>query len=111
MADPVWLLLMFDLPVKTKEQRRLASRYRTTLLDLGFNQIQLSVYAKYVINASGIRGVLIPIRNSIPPQGAVRMIKLTDDQWAGSYRFYGAQEVEVEETPTQLGLFDSSHEK
>ena len=35
MADPVWLMVMFDLPVKTKNERKLANRYRHVLLDLG----------------------------------------------------------------------------
>ena len=50
MADPVWLMVMFDLPVKTKNERKLANRYRHVLLDLGFDRMQLSVYAKYYLN-------------------------------------------------------------
>ena len=105
MADPVWLLLMFDLPVVTKEQRRRATKYRKMLLDLGFSQTQLSVYSKYLLNGAGVRGLLPWVRDSIPPNGAVRMIRLTDEQWASMYRFHGPNSLPPEDRPEQLGLF------
>lgn len=105
MADPVWVLLMFDLPVGTKEQRRRATKYRKTLLDLGFSQVQLSVYSKYLVNASGLRGLIPWVRDGIPPDGEVRMLRLTDEQWAATYRYYGPAQISVEAKPEQLGLF------
>ena len=105
MADPVWLLLMFDLPVKTRQQRKRYTQYRKMLLDLGFTQTQLSVYSKYLVNAAGVRAILPWVRDGIPAHGAVRMIRLTDDQWAGMYRFYGPEPVEPEPRPEQLALF------
>lgn len=104
MADPVWVMVMFDLPVATKPQRRLATKYRKNLLDLGFSMIQFSVYAKYVINATGLRSMLPIIRSEIPPNGEVRVLRLTDEQWAATYRYYGVAEVAVEAIPEQLGL-------
>ena len=105
MADPVWLLVMYDLPVKTKPQRRDATRYRHLLLDFGFIGIQYSVYCKYLVNATGVRSMLPDLKRSIPPSGEVRILRLTDEQWASTYRFYGPTEVEIEGRPTQLVLF------
>lgn len=98
---------MFDLPVLTKEHRRRATQYRKLILDLGFSQVQLSVYSKYLVNASGVRSLLPPIRDLVPPQGDVRMLKLTDEQWASTYRYFGANQIPVESKPEQLGLFIS----
>ncbi len=105
MADSVWLLVMFDLPVKTKDQRRSATHYRHLLLDLGFLSVQYSVYCKYLINASGVRALLPPLRTAIPPSGDVRILRLTDEQWASTFRFHGPSEVRVEDQPRQLDLF------
>ena len=41
--DPVWCVVMFDLPVATKEQRKEATRFRHLLLDEGFWMLQYSV--------------------------------------------------------------------
>jgi CRISPR-associated protein Cas2 len=104
VADPVWALVMFDLPVITKEQRRRAAGYRRLLLDSGFSMIQLSVYSKYLVNATGLRSLLPGIRANIPPGGAVRLIRLTDEQWAATYRYFGPGELPMEPKPEQLGL-------
>ena len=40
----MWLYVMFDLPVETKSQRRVAARFRKDLLKDGFTMHQFSVY-------------------------------------------------------------------
>ena len=105
MADAVWVMVMFDLPVVTTEQRRRATRYRKMLLDLGFTQVQLSVYSRYLVNATGLRSMLPVIKSQIPPDGAVRLLRLTDEQWAGTYRYWGQRDIPVDNHPEQLGLF------
>jgi CRISPR-associated protein Cas2 len=106
MADKMWVLVMFDLPTLTKPQRRAAGKYRLLLRDLGFGMTQLSVYSKYLVNATGLLPILPELKRNVPANGEVRVIKLTDDQWAGMYRYYGPVETKVEPAPTQLALFD-----
>ncbi|WP_201517871.1 CRISPR-associated endonuclease Cas2 [Gulosibacter hominis] len=106
MADPVWLLLMFDLPVKEPEQRRVASKYRKLLLDEGFSMIQLSVYVRHLINGTAAIPVIEFLKNNVPAQGHVRILRLTDDQWARGWRLYGSEYIEPEAPPDALVLFD-----
>ena len=40
------ILVFFDLPVKTKEERGAAAKFRNFLLMDGYHMIQLSVYAR-----------------------------------------------------------------
>ena len=96
---------MFDLPVMTKAQRRGANKYRLMLYEAGFAQVQFSVYAKYLVNATGVRGLLPTLRAEIPDDGEVRVLRLTDEQWAGTYRSFGRVQVASEAIPTQLDLF------
>lgn len=103
MGDRMWALVMFDLPTKTKVQRRHATQYRNQLLDLGFSQVQLSVYSKLLVNASGIRAML-PILRNVPPNGEVRILRLTDQQWASTWRYYGDRQIENHQQPEQLLL-------
>lgn len=105
MADSMWVLLMFDFPVKTAPQRHDATTYRNRLLDLGFSQIQFSVYLKYLVNSSGFRYLLPRLRQPIPDDGHVRIVKLTDEQWAASYRYFGQATLIPENRPEQLALF------
>lgn len=105
MADPMWLLVMFDLPVKTKRQRHDANQYRHILLDQGFDMVQLSVYCKYYLSSNSVRKDITILKSNVPAGGSVRVMKVTDQQWASTLRFAGPKEVEVEAPPEQLMIF------
>ena len=96
MADPVWLMMMFDLPVKTKNERKLANRYRHVLL---------SVYAKYYLNGNATGSDLFRLQVEVPPGGAIRIMRFTDAQWAGSIRHLGPEVQQMEEKPEALDIF------
>ena len=65
----MWCLVMFDLPVKTKEQRHDATEFRNVLLDLGYSMVQFSVYARYTPTQSGNRTTIRVIKKNLPPSG------------------------------------------
>ena len=44
----MWIICMFDCPVRTRTETRKATRFRNTLLDNGFVMKQFSVYLKPV---------------------------------------------------------------
>ena len=86
--DAMWCLVMFDLPVETKKQRREATRFRNDLLDWGFCMVQFSVYVKYW-----------------PTGGQVRVLALTDRQWSTGLRFEDAKPRKECGSPEQLMIF------
>lgn len=104
-SDPVWCVVMFDLPVKTKNQRNLANGFRNQLLDLGFVRVQLSVYAQYLPLAARVSRIVGQIKRNLPPGGDVRVISITDTQWSKAVRFSNAVEQSAEEAPAQLSIF------
>ncbi|GFZ83521.1 CRISPR-associated endonuclease Cas2 [Nesterenkonia alkaliphila] len=106
MADPVWLLVMFDLPVQTKAQQKAANQFRNLLLDLGCSRVQFSVYARYFPNASQSHRVVKNIEENISPGGAVRIMRFSDAVWSSMKRFEAeGQAIEAEEPEDQLLLF------
>ncbi len=46
-----WLLVVFDLPVLSREQRQRATAFRKYLLDEGFVMVQWSVYTRALVRA------------------------------------------------------------
>ncbi len=100
------MIVMFDLPVKTKAQRSAATRYRNELLDFGFDRVQLSVYGMYFPNAARSQSVLNDVRAAIPPGGAVRVLRLSDAVWGSMKRYEGEREQQPEPKREQLLLFD-----
>lgn len=105
MADPVWLLVMFDLPTLEKEQRRGANAYRKLLLNKGFSRAQLSVYCRYMINGTAAIPIVDFLKETVPDDGYVRILQLTDHQWGKGWHLYGKNYISPEEPPDQLLLF------
>ncbi|QNE88579.1 CRISPR-associated endonuclease Cas2 [Corynebacterium incognita] len=103
--EPVWCIVMFDLPVGTKRERSEATRFRNQLQDLGFGRAQFSVYVQYFPLAARVANVVKILKTQLPRGGDIRIISVTDVQWAKAIRFSRAQEAKTEETPTQMTIF------
>ncbi len=100
----VWLLAMFDLPVETKDNRRDYVRFRRVLLKDGFMMLQFSVYARYIPSEEAAEAHRRTVKSAIPPLGQVRVIAITDHQFAKMEVFYGRKPRKPEE-PAQILLF------
>ena len=79
-----WLLVMFDLPVGTKEERRQASRFRLELLDLGYFMMQESVYARNCVSQEKYSQHLSDVRAIAPTRGLINAFFITEKQWLSS---------------------------
>ncbi len=101
----MWCLVMFDLPVETKSQRREASRFRHSLIDWGFSMVQLSVYVKYWPTGGHDKTTINAIKRNLPAGGQVRVLALTDRQWSTGLRFEHAKAKPSDPMPEQLMIF------
>jgi CRISPR-associated protein Cas2 len=101
----VWLFAMFDLPVKTKAEKRAYVRFRNLLLDNGFSQMQYSVYTRFCAGDEAAQTYRKRIRSELPADGHVRLLSVTDRQFGKMQIFHGRKRADVEEQPTQLSLF------
>ncbi|WP_372004680.1 CRISPR-associated endonuclease Cas2 [Tistrella mobilis] len=78
----MWLMVFFDLPVRTREQRRRATRFRKALKDDGFLMLQFSVYARVCRGQDAVDKHIRRVRVSLPREGSVRTLQITDKQYA-----------------------------
>ena len=76
-----WMLVMFDLPVLTKAQRRTATEFRNALLEDGFFMVQFSVYTRACPDVDRMEKHAERLRKMVPEAGNVRVLFLTDAQW------------------------------
>lgn len=103
--DSMWALLMFDLPTTTKAERRQYTQFRNLLLDNGFVRTQYSVYARYAPSGVLTQRLVNVIKAGVPPGGEVRILHVTDKEWANTIRFSNARELSAESAPEELMLF------
>jgi len=76
------MIVFFDLPTETGEDKRAYRRFRKLLLDNGFLMMQESVYCKLLINSSAEKAVGDVIRKNKPKSGLVQMLTITEKQFA-----------------------------
>lgn len=79
-----WLLVLFDLPVTTKSERRKATRFRNDLLDKGYLMLQYSAYARCAVTLDKRKPLLNELKTIAPDTGNIQCIFITDAQWGQS---------------------------
>jgi len=99
----MWLMAMFDLPVKTKKQRARANRFRKQLIEIGFTRLQLSVYGRFCASEDATKSPRSAIKRMLPPGGEVRVYAITDRQF-GRAEIYACRKPIPTEEPPQLFL-------
>jgi len=102
-----WLIVAFDLPVGTPEQRKRATGFRNYLVDDGFQMMQFSVYARACVSFARQETHLERLKKHLPPEGSVRAIFVTRAQWERSFVIQGApaSQKEAEALPEQIQLW------
>ena len=80
-----WILVMFDLPVGTKEEIRIATHFRRSLLDDGYVMMQFSVYMRSCADYERMQKHAKRLQIFTPSGGNVRAIFITDKQWEKSF--------------------------
>ncbi|TAM51839.1 MAG: CRISPR-associated endonuclease Cas2 [Acidobacteria bacterium] len=101
----VWLIAMFDLPVKERDERREYRQFHDLLVSEGFLRLQFSVYARYFQSEEASEARRRRLCVSLPPGGQVRLLSVTDHQFGKMEVFHGKLRAEPERRPEQLSLF------
>lgn len=73
--------VLFDLPTNTKEDRRLATKFRQFLLSDGFDMLQYSVYTRLCANRDIAEKHLLRVKMNAPRNGSIRLLYLTEHQF------------------------------
>ena len=75
------MLVFFDLPVKTKLQRGVATRFRSFLIKDGYHMIQYSLYARVCNGMDAVEKHEKRLRAQLPQNGSVRLLVVTEKQY------------------------------
>jgi CRISPR-associated protein Cas2 len=101
----MWVFVLFDLPVGTKKERKAANKFRHSLLDLGFEMTQFSVYLKFCAGKEQAEALARQVEAEMPPSGKVHLIYITDKQYENIRTYRGRKREPSAKTPNQLVLF------
>lgn len=93
------LLVFFDLPVSTSDERRAAARFRKFLMKDGYNMMQFSVYVRPCNGWDSVETHVARVRAEVPRKGAVRVMAVTEKQFNSIQVMVGTKSVY--DTPMQ----------
>ena len=76
------IIVMFDLPVETLENKRDYRKFRKFLIKKGFLMMQESIYCKLALNQTMAGLIANAVKENKPPEGLVQMMLITEKQYA-----------------------------
>jgi CRISPR-associated protein Cas2 len=100
----LWLFVFFDLPVGTKAERRMATRFRNFLKDDGYMMLQWSVYARVCRGEEAVEKHIRRVTKNLPTKGSVRALQVTDRQYDRMRLLLGEAKRSERVAPAQMVL-------
>ena len=98
-------MVLFDLPVETKKDRKNYTVFRKGMMKSGFTMFQFSAYLRHCPSRENAETHINRVRKQLPPRGHVGILTITDKQFGMMQIFYGKTEKEKPPIPQQLELF------
>ena len=101
----MWLMVFFDLPTDTKQQRKASAMFRKRLLADGFMMFQFSIYIRNCPSKENADVHAQRVRGLLPKEGKVGIPCVTDKQCGSMELFYGSRKTTLPIGYHQLELF------
>lgn len=100
----MWMMVMFDLPVTTAEERSAASQFRHFLLDEGFEMSQFSVYFRFIGERERSLPIIKRVKVRVPANGKVSILQFTDRQFGEIISIQDRTVGKMPDIPDQLTI-------
>ena len=89
------IIVFFDLPTETGDDRRNYRKFRKALVKNGFIMLQESVYCRMISSPSVEMSVKKMIKDNKPPKGLVQFLSVTEKHFAKMEYVVGEHSSEV----------------
>ncbi|MBS4900179.1 MAG: CRISPR-associated endonuclease Cas2 [Clostridiales bacterium] len=76
------VVVFFDLPTESLENKREYRTFRKFLIKKGFLMMQESVYCKLALNQTVSNAIVDSVKNNKPKDGVVQLLVITEKQFA-----------------------------
>ena len=89
------ILVMFDIPITTAEDKRTYRLFRKYLLQSGYLMMQESIYIKLVLNQTNSQLAIRSLYRNKPSVGLVQALTITENQFSKMEYIIGTVESDV----------------
>lgn len=92
------IIVFFDLPTETPEDKRNYRRFRSFLIKNGYIMLQESVYAKLALNKTVVKSSIEALRNNKPNCGDIQVLTITENQFSRIEYIVGEKKTDIIDT-------------
>lgn len=96
------MILMFDMPTETVEERKAYRKFRKFLLSEGFIMHQFSIYSKLLLNNSANKAMIDRLQANNPKKGSITLLTVTEKQFARMIYLNGERDMSVANSDNRL---------
>lgn len=96
------MILMFDMPTDTSDDKKAYRQFRKFLLNEGFIMHQYSVYSKLLLNNSASNAMLARLKENNPKKGSISLLTVTEKQFARMVYLHGERDASIGNTDSRI---------
>ena len=101
----MWVLVLFDLPTSTRQERKEYARFRKDIMGDGFTMFQFSIYFRHCPSKESANMHIKRVKQMLPAFSHVGILCITDKQF-GDMEIFSRRTKSVQlSVPLQLELF------
>lgn len=89
------LMVMFDLPTETAQDRKNYRQFRKALLSEGFIMMQESIYVRITVNKKAAELLEQRVAQVAPADGLIQTLTVTERQYASMKFMAGTPNTEI----------------
>ena len=96
------VIVFFDLPTETTEDRRNYRKFRKFLIKGGFLMLQESVYAKLALNYTQVEQIISEVKKEKLSKGSIQVLAITEKQFSKMEHLSGKVDTDIINTDERL---------
>ncbi|MGT2753561.1 CRISPR-associated endonuclease Cas2 [Streptococcus ovis] len=104
------MILMFDMPTDTAEERKAYRKFRKFLLGEGFIMHQFSVYSKLLLNNSANKAMIDRLQENNPKKGSITLLTVTEKQFARMIYLHGARNQSIANSDSRVVFLGEAYD-
>lgn len=89
------MILMFDMPTESADERKAYRKFRKFLLSEGFIMHQYSVYSKILLNGTANKAMVARLKQNNPQKGLITLLTVTEKQFSRMLYLCGDRNISV----------------
>lgn len=104
------MIMMFDMPMETAEERKAYRKFRKFLLSEGFIMHQFSVYSKLLLNNSANKAMVARLQEHNPKKGNITLLTVTEKQFARMIYLHGERNQSIANSDSRVVFLGEAYD-